>query len=206
MNAGRKARGCLSPLVIAGIFVLLPASVEAHTPVKGLGEFANGFLHPLLTLPHVLVLGALGILLGQRRPMRLKAPAATLAVFAASGLLVTVTGAVARFDPPALIITALCIGALVALALPLPAWLYLATCAVAALVVSLDSGIDVGTTDAAAAKTLFGTWVSVVLFVFNTAFYVSLLPKLRWVQTALRIAGSWIVAVTLLMLAFALRR
>ena len=180
--------------------------MEAHTPVKGLGEFANGFLHPLLTLPHLLVLGALGIALGQRQPLRLKVPAVTLAVFAAIGLLLTVTRAVAGIYPPALVLIALCIGALVALALPLPSWLYLTACAVAALVVSLDSGVDVGTNNAAAAKTLFGTWVSMVLFVFNAAFYVSLLPKLHWVQTALRVAGSWIVAITLLMLAFAFRR
>ena len=55
-------------------------------------------------------------------------------------------------------------------------------------------------------KILFATWVSLVLFVVNAAFYVSLLPRLQWVQTGIRVAGSWIVAIALLMLAFALRR
>ena len=205
MKAGRRSGVHFWLLATAGLFVLLPAQVEAHTPVQGLGEFASGFLHPLLTLPHVLVLGALGVLLGQRQPLRLKSPVIILAGFAAAGLLVTVTGAVAKLYPPALIMIALCIGALVALALPLPAWLYLAICAVAALAVGLDSGIDAGTARAAAAKTLFGTWVSMVLCVFNLAFYVSILPKYRWVQTALRVVGSWVVAITLLMLAFAFR-
>ena len=102
--------------------MLLSTRAEAHTPVKGLGEFANGFLHPLLTLPHVLILGALGILLGQRQPLRLKDPALILIVFAAVGLTMTVTGAVTGVYPPILIIVSLCIGALVTFALPLPAW------------------------------------------------------------------------------------
>ena len=85
-------------------------------------------------------------------------------------------------------------GALVALALPLPSWLYLAICAVAALAVSLDSGVDAGTAGAATAKTLLGTWVSMGLFVFNTAFYVSLLPKnpVGAKQPSVsRVHGSW---------------
>ena len=43
VKAGRQGRARFWRLVVAGIFVLLPAPVEAHTPVKGLGEFANGF-------------------------------------------------------------------------------------------------------------------------------------------------------------------
>ena len=88
----------------------------------------------------------------------------------------------------------------------LPPWLLLAACAAVALAVGLDSGVDAGTPGAAAAKILLATWASLVLFVVNVALYVSLLPKLRWLQTGTRIAGSWIVAIALLMLAFALRR
>ena len=79
-------------------------------------------------------------------------------------------------------------------------------CAATALTLGLDSGVDAGMSGAAAAKMLAATEVSLLLCVVNVAFYVSLLPPVRWVQTAARIIGSWIVAIALLMLAFALKR
>ena len=171
-----------------------------------MGEFASGFLHPLLTPPHVLALLAYGLLLGQREPLRLKVPATVFAGAAAAGLLLTLSGRVAGVYPPVLIAVGLSTGGFVVLARPWPAWLHMAMGAAVALTVALDSGVDAGTPGAAAAKILFATWVSLVLFVVNVAFYVSLLPKLEWVQTGIRVVGSWIVAIALLMLAFALRR
>ena len=45
-----------------------------------------------------------------------------------------------------------------------------------------------------------------MLCVVNAAFFVSLLPSLPWARTGWRIIASWIVAIALMMLAFALRR
>ena len=171
-----------------------------------MGEFASGFLHPLLTPPHVLALLAYGLLLGQREPLRLKVPAVVFAGAAAAGLSLTLSGGVAGIYPPILIAVGLCAGGFVVLAWPWPAWLLMAMGAVVALIVGLDSGVDAGTPATATVKILLATWVSLVLFVVNAAFYVSLLPKIQWVQTGIRVAGSWIVAIALLMLAFALRR
>ena len=193
-------------LATMGVFLLPPRPAGAHTAVPGMGEFASGFLHPLLTPPHVLALMAFGLLLGQREPLRLKAPAAVFAGFAAAGLLLSLAGVAAGVYPPVLIALGLCAGGFVVLARPWPPWLLMAVGAAVALAVGLDSGADVGTPAAAAAKILFATWVSLLLFVVNAAFYVSLLPKVQWVQTGIRVAGSWIVAIALLMLAFALRR
>ncbi len=77
------------------IFLLLPTQAQAHTPIKGLGGFASGFLHPFFTPPHLLVLLALGVLLGQRPPLRLRRPVMIFAALAAVGLTVTATGALA---------------------------------------------------------------------------------------------------------------
>lgn len=205
---GSHPRGRIGPrlLATAGIFLLLRRSAGAHTAVPGLGEFASGFLHPFFTPPHLLALLALGLLLGQRQPLCLKAPAVTFVVFAAAGLLLTLSGVFTGVYLPVLIALSLCAGALVVVAWPLPPWLLMAACAAVALAVSLDSGVDAGTRGADAAKILFATWASLVLFVVNAAFYISLLPKLQWVQTGIRVAGSWIVAIALLMLAFAFRR
>ena len=126
--------------------------------------------------------------------------------FAAAGLSITVIYAVAGVPQSILIALGLCAGGLVAIAAPLPAWVRLTACAAAGLVLGLDSGVDPGTTDGVMAKMLLATWVSLMLCVGNIAFYSSRLPSYQWVQTGIRVVGSWIVAIALLMLAFALRR
>ena len=191
---------------VATACLFLPATAQAHTPIQGMGEVASGLLHPLLTPPHLLLLLALGFLLGQQRPLRLGGPVASFAGCAALGLLVTTSDAITGVLTSILMLLALPIGALVALARPLPLGLCLALCAAAALVLGLDSGVDAGTLAVPAAKTLAATMVSLVLCVVNVAFYVSLLPPFDWVRIGVRIVGSWIVAIALMMLAFALRR
>ncbi len=189
-----------------GFFLVPAARVDAHTTFQGMGEFASGFLHPLTTPPHLLVLLALGIWLGQHQPLRLQEPAAAFGTGSALGLLVTTTGRLAGVPPPLLIVLGLGVGAAVALDRPVPPPARWLACAIAGLVLGLDSGMDAGTPGVAVAKTLSATWVSLLLCVVNVAFYVSRLPGFQWVRIGLRVAGSWIVAVALLMLAFALRR
>ena len=172
----------------------------------GMGEYASGFLHPLTTPPHLLVLLALGLWLGQDVPLRIKQPSLVFGAAALVGLGLTVVGHVGGVSPTILIALGLGLGAFVALAVPLPFWVKLAACGVAALVLGLDSGVDAGTPGAATAKLLASTWISLVLCTVNVAFYVSRLPPVRWVQTGVRVVGSWIVAIALLLLAFALRR
>lgn len=192
---------------VTGCSLLLPtARAQAHTTFPGLGEFASGFLHPLTTPLHVLVLLALGLWLGQHAPLRIKGPAAVFAAFAALGLSATVIYHVGGFYPPWLIAVGLGVGAGVAIGVPTLSWVKLSACGIAALMLGLDSGVEGGTPAAATAKILAATWVSLVLCVVNVAFYVSLLPEVRWVRIGVRVVGSWIVAIAMLMLAFALRR
>ena len=208
MSEHRKIsrRGDL-PLAAAGIiFLLQPTSAQAHTPIKGAGEFLSGFLHPFLTPTHLLVFLSLGLLLGQRLPLRLQWPLTLFASFAATGLSLTAAHAAAEVFQPILIAFGLCIGGLVALAAPLPTWIHLAACAAAGLALGLDSGADPGIKGVAVARMLFATWMSLLFCVGDIAFYSSRLPPYQWVQTGIRVVGSWIVAVALLMLAFSLRR
>jgi len=47
--------------------LLMAASIaHAHSPIKGIGGFYAGFLHPVTGLEHVLPFAALGILAGQQ--------------------------------------------------------------------------------------------------------------------------------------------
>ena len=192
--------------VTVAVALGLPGGAQAHTPIQGMGEVGSGLLHPLLTPPHLLLLVALGFLLGQQRPLRLGRPVGSFAVGTGLGLLATTTGAVHGVLTPVLMLLALPIAVLVAAAWPTPLAVRLVLCAAAALALGLDSGVDPGTLAIPAAKTLAATAVSLVLCVVNVAFYVSLLPPRPWAQIGVRIIGSWIVAIALLMLAFALRR
>ena len=171
-----------------------------------MGEFVSGFLHPLLTPVHLLVLLSLGLLCGQQRPLRLEQTIPAFVVSAAAGLIAAGTGAVTGVYPAFLIVVGLVAGGLVALALPLPGWIHMAVGVAAGLALGLDSGVDPGTTAAAAAKTLFATWASLCVWVVNVAFYSARLPAYQWLQTGVRVIGSWIVAIAFLMLAFSLRR
>lgn len=185
--------------------LLMPSVASAHSTFPGLGEYASGFLHPLTTPPHGLVLLALGLSLGQRAPLRIGEPAALFAVAAAAGLLLTAITHFGGVQPAWLIAVGLCVGVGVAVGAPVPFWVKLGACGVAALLLGLDSGVEAGTPGASVAKILSATWASLVLCLVNAAFYVSLLPPVRWIQIGVRVLGSWIVAIALLMLAFALR-
>ena len=162
-GVGRRSPAGWQLLGVTLAVCLVPVTTQAHTAIQGMGEIASGLLHPLLTPPHLLVLLALGFLLGQQRPLRLARPAAAFAVAAALGILWTTTGAVKGVLTPVLMLLALPVGALVALARPLPGAVRLALCAAAALALGLDSGVDPGTATVPAVKTLMATWASLLL-------------------------------------------
>ena len=46
------------------------------------------------------------------------------------------------------------------------------------------------------------TWVTLNLVVFNLAFYVSAMTKKKWTKVGIRVLGSWLIAISLLVLAF----
>lgn len=186
---------------------LLPAvRAQAHTTFPGLGGFAGGLLHPLATPLHLLVLFALGLWLGQRAPLRLKEPAAVFAGAAAIGLLWTVVAPFGGVAPAVLVAAGLCVGACVAVGASVHLWIKAGACGIAALLLGLDSGVEAVAPSPAVAKILFATWVGLLLCLVDVAFYVSLLPAVQWARIGVRVVGSWIVAIALLLLAFALRR
>nr|WP_315239558.1 HupE/UreJ family protein [uncultured Albidiferax sp.] len=183
----------------------LPGLAHAHSAVAGMNSFYAGLLHPLLTLPHVLVLLGLGIWLGQHPPLRLKAPVLAYATGCAAALLLTTRIAMPPSSQTAVVAVALGCGLLVAASVRLQIGLRASVAAVAAIAVALDSGVDGTPANLATALTLLGTWISTTVLVANVAYYTALCPQRPWVQIALRIAGSWMAAASLLVLAFAFK-
>ncbi len=115
------------------------------------------------------------------------------------------TGKVTGLHQPLLIALGLVIAIIVALDLPLS----LRTCsplfAVGALAIGCDSGLESGSL-AKTFTTLLGTWVGLFLILVDVSLYVSLLMMRKWAQIGVRVLASWIIAISLLVLAFALRK
>ena len=191
------------------VFILslaLPASARAHGAIPGLEGFANGLLHPVTTPAHILIILALGLLVGQRTPLDLKTPLTVFIPTLAVALLLTLTGKVAAVPQPILLAVALVLAALVAWQKPIPRLASQALSSAAALAIGWDSGIETGSR-ATVLKTLLGTWLMVTFLVFDVAYYASVAAaRAEWLKVGLRVLGSWILAISLLMLAFALRR
>jgi len=191
--------------LLALLLLSLPATADAHTAISGVGDFFGGALHPLMTPTHLLVLLALGLLAAQHSSLQLKISLAVFISFSALGLLLTTTGLVKTVYPPVLIGIALVAGVLVVLEKPLPAIANGAIFTLAALALGLDSAVENGSAPVIT-KTLLGTWLGLILAVADMAYYLSLLTRQRWQQIGIRVAGSWISAASLMILAFALRR
>jgi len=182
-----------------------PATAQAHSPVPGAGDFISGLLHPLTTPTHVLLIVGLGLVAGRRPLAELKMPMAVFAALAALALTLTATGWIKSVYPPVLIAIALVAAALLALEKMLTPAALSALFAAAALALGLDSAVETGSTTTRI-KTLLGNGLSLIVLVADLAIYVSLAGEAKWLKIALRIAGSWILAIGLLVLAFSLRR
>ncbi len=205
MNLKPRQR-CGSGLLAGLGFYLIPVSTaQAHLTVEGVGEVANGALHPLMTPAHALVILSLGLLLGQQVPLKLKLPIRIFAPVSAAALLFTLSGRVNGFYQPVLIGIALTAAILVALEIRIPSWVGAVLCAAAALGIGLDSAVGTGTT-VSVLKTLAGTWLGLNAAVFYLAVCASNAEDRKWARVGLRVLGSWIIAIALMVLAFSLRK
>jgi urease accessory protein len=170
------------------------------------GDFYAGFLHPLTALEHVLPFLALGVLCGQQG----QRAQAALPLFWIALML----GATAALWLPGLaavdltnILSALILGVLIAAAFPLPVPVYLAL----ALVFGLSHGYANGTAITPLVKPyLFIPGVGLAGLVVTgygviMTDYV-LRRKVGWMTIAVRVAGSWIAAIGLLVLATSWKR
>lgn len=123
----------------------------------------------------------------------------------AVALLLTFTGWVSNVYPPVLLGLALGAAVLVALEKKIPPTGLHALLAVAALVIGLDSAVESSST-VSVLKTLAGTWISLGVLLADIAIYASFCTKKQWLKVGIRVIGSWIIAIALLVLAFSLRR
>jgi hydrogenase/urease accessory protein HupE len=160
-----------------------------------------GVLHPLTLPAHVVVLMALGLLIGTQRAWL------SLAAFAVGLVGGLVAIALGTGETPALDIllgaTAVA-GALVALAQPLPAAATAGVATVAGAALGLDSPPE-AISIFAATLMLIGTGIGACAVLILTSTVAGRLMR-EWQRIGLRIIGSWIAASAILVLALRFAR
>jgi urease accessory protein len=185
-----------------GALLLWPWYAEAHLVTTGLGPVYDGIGHLLMTLEDLLPVLALALFAGLRgagsgRRVLGVLPSAWL-VGGCIGLLVP---GLPEFPVPAL--SLLILGTLVAADLPLPPTAVTALAVGLGLVHGLLNGVAMQQAGAGVLG-LLGLLAALVVLVALVAAGVVALHQ-PWARIAVQVAGSWMAAIGLLMLGWALR-
>ena len=186
-----------------GLLAAAATPAQAHLMNSGFGPFYDGLAHPLLSPEDLLPALAVILLAGlggarQGRFVLATLPLAWLAGMA-GGWAIGLPGAPGWLIAVA---TAL-IGALVASDVRLPLWLVVAIAAALGALHGYDNGRDLAATTGALVAIL-GISSSLFAITSLVAGQVTVL-KAPWARLAVRICGSWIAAVGLLMFGWSMR-
>ncbi len=192
-------RRALTLLLCSGLIVL-PAGAQAHLVNSGLGPFYDGSLHLLLSPGDLLGLIAIALLAGLHGPATGRLVTMTMP---ACWLIAGLFGMQLPAMPDLLWLTMLAfviVGLLVAGDVKLPP----SAVALLAALYGLLQGLQNGSTLAsigADLTSLFGIVMTSLVVALLIAAAVVMLQA-PWARILIRVAGSWLVAVGVMMLAF----
>jgi urease accessory protein len=187
--------------LFAAWLVLVSSTPAAAHTVLGIAGFTGGLLHPILIPAHLASLVALGLVIGRQRERF--APLISFAAALVCGL-ITLTFAVGETAAPHIILgnTAI-LGVVVASAWAPPKVLVWLAAAIGGFVLGLDSPPD-AVTIAEGNLMLLGTAIGACAVLAGAVAATHWLCR-PWQVLGVRIAGSWIAASALLVLALELR-
>lgn len=181
--------------------LLLPTPALAHSVGERFGDFYGGILHPLTALEHLLAFIAIGLLAGQQKP---KTARWMLLAFPL-GLLLGCLGAFWSEPVPAVPLVNRCsfvvVGALVAVARPVPRPLLIAIGVLFGITHGYENGVGMTSGLAWHLYSLGIVLSGIALVALAAAVAVSL--RVAWQRIAIRVVGSWIAAIGILMLGLA---
>jgi urease accessory protein len=199
-----KSMAVVVPVALAAVFV--PGVAQAHLVTTGLGPVYDGIGHLLLTPEDWLAVLAIALLAGLSGPSFGRRVLFLLPVAWLAGGLLGLSRSSELSLPVVTTLSLLLLGALIALGRRLPMGLVLAlTFAVGALHGYLNgTAMSVGAQGRMGVLGLVG--VAGALFVL-VALVAGLVVSLRapWTRIAVRVAGSWIVAISMLILGWTFR-
>ncbi|MEK7949137.1 HupE/UreJ family protein [Luteolibacter soli] len=178
----------------------------AHSMIKGLGEFQNGFIHPFMTPVHVLALVTFGLWLSRLKPFE---PAKEVGTFAASSALGLIAVLVfPRFTLPLLplLLATMAVAGVISSGWREPRGIRLAGLAVAGALLGIESAPDFWLARADACKSAAGSWAALQVGLLCVSYYTSLLPDRKWASYGVRIIASWVIAIAVMVIAFLYRR
>lgn len=205
MNLSACKRHGAARFALVALLALLAGNAEAHSTVKGVGDLYAGLLHVLTALEHVLPFVALSLLAGQRG---LKAQAEGVLLVFPVALMI---GSGAAFWLPPVhglalfnIASAILLGGLVAAAWTLPFWLFYGLVVLFGFSHGFANGEAI-TESMKAYLFILGVGLAGVAVLAYGTLMVDFLLKRRigWITIAVRVAGSWIAAIGVLVLATA---
>jgi hydrogenase/urease accessory protein HupE len=196
-------RALLILIGFGGLSVVFSAPAAAHTSIAGVGLFPNGLLHPIAVPQQLMLLIGLGLWMGRQSDRRIPAFLAALNIGLITGYIATTWLDPSAISGAALALLTLIFGAIVALNRSLPIPIGIILLALAGLTLGLDSKPEaLGVNESLLLG--FGIWIGVNIIAVNV---LALSAKLHHpiAVIGIRIVGSWLIAISLILLAFALR-
>jgi hydrogenase/urease accessory protein HupE len=189
--------------MIASLLSVGPGVAQAHLVTSGLGPFYDGALHLLLSPGDLLGVLALALLAGLRGPAagRLAVMALPSAWLLAGMVGLAVPTVLEPSWPGAL--SYLLVGVLLAANLPLPPWVIGALAAGYGALHGLLNGSALAAIGAGWPELLGIVTTVLMLTLLISAAVVPL--RAEWGQIILRVIGSWVAAIGLLMLGWTLQ-
>jgi hydrogenase/urease accessory protein HupE len=192
-----KRPGLLLPLLVAGLTVL-PGPARAHLVTSGLGPFYDGALHLLLSPGDLLGLLALALLAGLRGTAAARAAVVALPIAWLLGGLIGLnlprTPDLAWLSVSSFTL----LGVLVAVDARLPPAIIAALAGGYGVLHGLLNGATLARMGTGVASLSGIVLAALLLVLLASAAVVPL--RAFWVRTVVRVAGSWVAAVGLLML------
>ena len=190
------------PLVLTAMGMHCPVA-EAHLVTTGFGPFYDGATHLALSPDDWLGLIAAGLLAGlcgaRASRWTLTVLPGTWLLGAMAGLLVERTPAL----PGVSILSFTALGVLVALDAKLPVWGVISLSGLFGLLHGLLNGTSVSQANGSVLNVIGIVATAYVVLLLVSAAVVSL--RKAWTRVAVRVAGSWIVAVGILMFGWLFR-
>jgi urease accessory protein len=190
-------RGMAKVTRVLLVIGLLSSAAFAH-PMKGVGDFYAGMFHPLITVETLLPLLGLSLLAGQQsRETAIKMLATFPSALALGTLFILFRPVPARLATLELMITA-SLGLLIALRRRVPVWIPIGLSVFVGLSIGWTNSAEI-TGDVSAVRFVAGLSVVGLLI---TSYGIGLVRhlKLEWTQIAVRVVGSWLAAVGILVL------
>lgn len=201
----------LRALVTTGVLVLAAPPAAAHGGLPGGGGFLAGALHPLVAIEHLILLLGLGLVSGQLPPAGRRPGFAAVGLGVLGGLAASGLGgwSASSVVPVAILGLAVLTGIIVAfVASRLPPAVVPPLGAMIGLAVGLDTELPRPSEGGAAllVAPVAGVLTGVYLIVLDAAALAAIAAARPPLPIAVRILGSWVAAIALMLLAFSLSR